>query len=149
MSQSTNPPLSATQINEYKTRFVAFLVLLSIIIYFLKPLIIIPILLVIDYGLRSFDLGRFSPFARLSDVLVKAFNLGIKPIFYPPKRFAARIGLSLSIGILALHFMGINALPVAGVLGFFSALESLVGICAGCYMYNWLSPLWQKKSSGA
>ena len=148
MSQSTNQSLPAAHINEYKARFTAFLVLLSVGTYLLAPLFIIPVLLVIDFGLRSFDLGRFSPFARLSDILVEAFNLGVKPVFYPPKRFAARIGLIFSITILALHFWGITALLVAGVLGLFAALESLAGICAGCYVYNWLSPFWQKKGSG-
>ncbi len=146
MSQSTNQPLPAAHINEYKARFTAFMVLLSVGVYLLEPLSIIPILLVLDFGLRAFDLGRFSPFARLSDILVQAFNLGVKPVFYPPKRFAARIGLLFSVTILVLHFLGIHALLVAGVLGLFAALESLAGICAGCYVYSWLSPFWQKKS---
>ena len=147
MSQSTNSSLPAAHVNEYKVRFTAFLVLISVSVYLLTPISIIPVILVVDFGLRSFDLGRYSPFARLSDVLVEAFNLGVKPIFYPPKRFAARIGLVFSITILLLHFLEINILLVAGVLAFFAALESLAGICAGCYVYGWLSPFWQKEKT--
>ena len=148
MGPSTNPPLPAAHINEYKVRFIAFLVLLAVGTYLLTHWLIIPILLVVDFGLRSFDLGRFSPLARLSDGLVEAFNLGVKPVFYPPKRFAARIGLSFSLTILILHFLDINTGIVAGMLAFFAALESLAGICAGCYMYSWLSPFWQKSKTG-
>ncbi|MEO6038797.1 MAG: DUF4395 domain-containing protein [Saprospiraceae bacterium] len=149
MSQPSNTALPAAHINEYKVRWIAFLVLLSVGLYLLSRLSFIPILLVLDFGLRAFDLGRFSPFARLSDVLVEAFHLGVKPIFYPPKRFAARIGLLFSAAILVLHFLGITALIFAGVLGLFAALESLAGICAGCYVYNWLAPFWQKGKNGA
>ncbi len=147
MSQQQNPTLPAGQINENKVRVVAFLVLVSVGVYLLSPLWFIPLLLILDFGLRSFDLGQYSPFARLADLLVKTLNLGVKPIYYPPKRFAARIGLLFSITIFLLQATGLNTLLVSGVLGFFAALESLAGICAGCYVYNWLLPLWQKFES--
>ena len=123
---------------------IAFLVLLSVGLYLLTHLSIIAILLAFDFGLRSFDLGKYSPFAQLSEVLVKTLKLGVKPIFYPPKRFAARIGFMFSLCILALHFWGINPMLVAGILVFFAALESFAGICAGCSVYNWLIPVWEK-----
>lgn len=144
MSQPTNQPLPKGHINENKVRVIAFLVLLSAGLYLLTGWLAIPILLVVDFGLRSFDLGKFSPFARISDVLVQSLNLGVKPIFYPPKRFAARIGFLFSIAILLLHIVGGGGFVVTGVLAVFAALESLFGICAGCYVYNWLSPFWQK-----
>lgn len=143
MSQ-TNPSLPNAHINEYKARTIAFLVLLTVGGYLLTYLIALPALLVLDFGLRSFDHGKFSPFGLVSDQLVKALNLGVKPVFYPPKRFAARVGLVFSITIVLLQYLGISTHLVAGVLGFFAALESLAGICAGCYMYNFLLPVWQK-----
>jgi Domain of unknown function (DUF4395) len=138
MSATTgkNQTLSAGQINENKMRTIAFLVLVSVVVYLFTRLALIPVLLVADFGLRSFDLGKYSPLAQISDVLVRTLKLGVKPIFYPPKRFAARIGLLFSVTILVLHFSGISTLLVSGILGFFAALESLAGICAGCYVYN-------------
>jgi hypothetical protein len=132
-----------SQINENKVRVIAFLVLLAVIAYLFTFSIIFPVLLILDFGLRSFDLGKYSPFARISDFLIQTFHLGSRPIYYPPKRFAARIGLIFSIAIFILHILNINTVVVSSVLGFFAALESLAGICAGCYVYNWLLPLWR------
>jgi hypothetical protein len=143
MSLLQKQPLTV-KINENKVRLIAFLVLLSVIIYLFTSFFFIPILLVLDFGLRSFDLGKFSPFARLSDLLLKTLHVGTKPIYYPPKRFAARIGLAFSIAILVLQILGINSLIVSSVLGFFAGLESLAGICTGCYVCNWLMPVWKK-----
>jgi hypothetical protein len=136
MSQPQNQTLPAGQINENKVRTIAFLVLVCVVVYLLTHLAIIPVLLVVDFGLRSFDLGKYSPLGQLSNILVRTLKLRVKPIFYPPKRFAARIGLLFSVTILVLHFSGINTILVSGMLGFFAALESLAGICAGCYVYN-------------
>lgn len=123
---------------------IAFLVLLSMLVYFLTQSFVVPLFLIFDFGLRSFDLGGYSPFARIADALVRVLNIGVKPIFYPPKRFAARVGLGFSLAILLLQAGGMSAVFLSGVLCFFAALESLAGICAGCYVYNWLLPLWQK-----
>ncbi len=144
-----SPSLPSAHINEYKARTIAFLVLLTVGGYLLTYLIALPALLVLDFGLRSFDLGKFSPFGLISERLVQALNLGVKPVFYPPKRFAAQVGLVFSITIVILHYLGISTLLVAGVLGFFAALESLASICAGCYVYNFLLPVWQKLKGGA
>lgn len=149
MSPQENRPLALGQINEHKVRVIAFLVLVAVSLYLLTGYVIIPAILVLDFGLRSFDLGKFSPFAHISEVLVRTLNLGVKPIYYPPKRFAARIGLGFSITILLLQSTGNNTLIISGVLAFFAALESLAGICAGCYVYNWLLPIWQKLRPGA
>ncbi|MES2520155.1 MAG: DUF4395 domain-containing protein [Bacteroidota bacterium] len=133
-----------THINERKVRAIAFVVLLLGLLYLLIPNPLIPILLVLDFGLRSFDLGKYSPLATLSDAIINYFKLPAKPIFYPPKRFATRIGLVFSLTILALHLTSINAQFIVGILVLFAALESLAGICAGCYVYNWLQPILQK-----
>ena len=68
--------------------------------------------------------------------------LGIRgdQIPYPPKRFAASIGFSLSaLAFVLSAFAGTWAwlLPLA-VLSLFSALESFLGFCAGCKIYGLL-----------
>ncbi|AYQ32906.1 DUF4395 domain-containing protein [Runella sp. SP2] len=132
------------QINEYKVRTIAFLVLVLAVSYLITGWLLLPILLVIDFGLRAFDAGKYSPLARLSDIIVKQFSFPTKPIYFPPKRFAARIGFAFSVTITVLHLLGIATIWVAGILTFFAALESLAGICAGCYVYDWLLPVWRK-----
>jgi sterol desaturase/sphingolipid hydroxylase (fatty acid hydroxylase superfamily) len=124
--------------NESKIRLIALFVFASTITYIRTSFIAIPVLLVIDFSLRSFDLGKFSPFAVISDWLVKTLNLPVKSVYLPPKRFAARIGLLFSITILSLQLLGVNSIIVSSVLAFFAALESFLSICAGCYVYSFL-----------
>ncbi|WP_374755475.1 DUF4395 family protein [Runella slithyformis] len=54
-----------------------------------------------------------------------------------------RLGLTwgFSIAILILHFVGQNTLIANAVPGFFAALESLTGFCAGCFDYDLLVKL--------
>ncbi len=133
-----NPTLHQAQVDENKVRVIAFLTLVAVVVYSLTLSPIVPMLLVVDFGLRGFDLGKFSLFAILSDWIIKTLKFSVKPIYFPPKRFSARIGLGFSIAILILHFTGWNALYVSTVLGFFAALESLFNFCAGCYAYDLL-----------
>ena len=124
--------------NESKVRLIALLVFISSLLYLYRYLLFIPILLVVDFFLRSFDFGKYSPYAIISDKLIKAFKLPVKPVYLPPKRFAARIGLLFSITMLTLQLSGISTVAVTGVLVFFAALESFLSICAGCYVYTFL-----------
>jgi hypothetical protein len=136
MANTSSP--NGAQVNENKVRLIAFFVLLTAITILLTWSVIPAILLVADFALRSFDLGKYSPFAFLAERLVKALKLPFKPIYYPPKRFAARIGLLLSLIIAGLIIAGLSPLIPAAVLALFSALESLVGFCAGCYVFDLL-----------
>jgi hypothetical protein len=126
------------QTNESKVRLVAFFVLLLTCVYWFTGSVFIPVFLVADFGLRSFNLGKFSPLALLSDWLIRSFKLPVKPVYLPPKRFAARIGLVFATAILLLHVIKINTIIFSGTLAVFAALESLAGFCAGCYVYNFL-----------
>jgi len=135
---STQSKVAQATTNESKIRLIALFVFIASITYIFTNFIAIPVLLVIDFALRSFDLGKYSPFAIFSDTLVKTLKLPIKPVYLPPKRFAARIGLLFSITILSLQLVGISTLIVSSVLTFFAALESFLSICAGCYVYSFL-----------
>lgn len=127
-----------TYTNESKVRLTALFVLLLVVFYLIFGKIIFPVFLVIDFALRSFNLPQYSPLALLSGWIVKTFKLPVKPVFFPPKRFAARIGLLFSAAIVVLYLLSINTFIVSVVLAFFAALESFVGFCAGCYVYDFL-----------
>ena len=139
MSIAANEAKSTT--NESKIRLIALFVFITTVTYILTKSIFLPALLVIDFALRSFDLGKYSLFAVVSEWLVKTFKLPIKPVYLPPKRFAARIGLLFSIAMFLLQLVSINTILVSGVLVFFAALESFFSICAGCYVYSYLIQL--------
>jgi len=59
----------------------------------------------------------------------------------PPKRFAQTVGLVFSVAALVLHFvagLSVAAGVVLAVLAVFAALESFLGFCAGCFVFNYM-----------
>ena len=59
----------------------------------------------------------------------------------PPKRFAQTVGLIFSVTALVLHFvagLSVAAGAVLAVLTVFAALESFLGFCAGCFVFNYM-----------
>lgn len=142
-------PTDGVQVNETKVRLVAGLVLLTAIVYLLTaPLgavsLMLPLLLLADFGLRSSEWGRYSPLGYVADGLVKAWKLPYKGTDLAPKRFAARIGLGFSLLITGLQLAGFPTLLPTAVLALFAALESGFGFCAGCYVYTFYVRLFPK-----
>jgi hypothetical protein len=130
--------LGNIQTNESKIRLIAFFVMLLGVLYIVTGTLLIPFFLTIDFSLRSFDLGKYSPVAALSSWFVRVLRFPEKPVYLPPKKFAARIGLIFCVLITILHLIGISTLVPASILVVFAALESLAGFCAGCYVYGWM-----------
>ena len=59
----------------------------------------------------------------------------------PPKRFAQTVGLACSVTALVLHYvagLSVAAGVVLAILTVFAALESFLGFCAGCFVFNYL-----------
>ncbi len=136
---------SELQANETKIRFIASFVLVFAVAYIFNPNVAFPVILVIDFGLRGFDYSKISLLALLSERVVKGLSLPVKLIYFPPKRFAARIGLVLSTFILVSHFIFEPlAISLSIILAVFAALESFVGYCAGCQVYNVLQIILKK-----
>ncbi|NEU69198.1 DUF4395 domain-containing protein [Spirosoma agri] len=129
-------PVDGVKINENKVRTIAFFVLLTGIAYIVTSYWLLPLFLTVDFALRAFDYGKFSPLAQLSDAVVKGLNFPVRPIDQAPKRFAAGVGMVFTTAMLILHAIGINTLILTSVLLIFAALELLAGICAGCYVYT-------------
>ena len=138
MSKLSSVNVAQVTTNESKIRLIALFVFISTVLYILSKLIYIPLFLVIDFGLRAFDFGKYSPLAIVSEFLVKTLKLPFKQVYLPPKRFAARIGLLFSVTILLFQLFNIYNLPVSIILAFCAALESFIGFCAGCYVFSYL-----------
>lgn len=93
----------------------------------------------IGFALRVMSGPRFSPFGLLATRVI-APRLGPeKLVAGPPKRFAQAIGLTFST-LAAIAAVGFGAHLVAGillgVLIVFALLESVVGFCAGCFVFG-------------
>jgi hypothetical protein len=81
---------------------------------------------------------RFSPLGQLATRVV-APQLGTAVLVPgPPKRFAQGIGVCFSVAALILAAVGATTVAgiLLGVLTVFAGLESIVGFCAGCFVFG-------------
>lgn len=134
--------MSATKgfyIDEHIVRGVAALVSLLTLLILLTGQVLPAFFLVLDFALRAFT-GRTSPLAQTVKALAAIRGWQSKPVFAPPKKFAAALGFvfSLAIAVLLLLHVHTAANIVAGILLLCAVLESAFKICLGCYTYNWL-----------
>ena len=99
------------------------------------------VVLAVGFLARTAAGPRFSALGRLATQVV-APRLGM-PRFVPgpPKRFAQAIGLVLtSTAAVASYAFGAVLLPImlVAVLLLFALLESVLGFCAGCWLFGHL-----------
>jgi Domain of unknown function (DUF4395) len=140
MKPTIKCPVDHIPVNENQIRFTALFVLLLTCSYLFTGHWAIPLFLVIDFFLRGFGYGAYSPLNLLSAWLVKKLSIPNKPIDRAPKLFAAQIGFFLSDILLIAVVVELKgaAYAIAGLLILFSFLESAFSFCAGCHMYHFL-----------
>nr|WP_198423786.1 DUF4395 domain-containing protein [Microlunatus antarcticus] len=102
------------------------------------------VLLAVGFAARTAAGPRFSLLGRLATQVV-APRLGMpKFVPGPPKRFAQSIGLVLTtVAAVAAYRFGALLLPtlLVAVLLLFALLESVLGFCAGCWLFGHLMRL--------
>ena len=138
-------PRFPSPINETATRVTAGeVVALNAVALGLGQMWLFP-LVAADYTLRAVAGPRFSPLARIAaEGLIPRLGLAPRPTAGPPKRFAVTIGATLMIGASGLHYLkgarraayGLGSLMIV-----FPALESFLGLCVGCKMFDVLMNL--------
>ena len=101
------------------------------------------VLLAVGFLARTLSGPRFSALGRLATEVV-APRLGM-PRFVPgpPKRFAQSIGLVLTTVAAVTAYADVTVLPsvLVAVLLVFALLESVLGFCAGCWVFGRLMRL--------
>ena len=123
--------------SEAKIRLTAFFVLVLILTYLITANSWLVLFLMGDFALRATpELALYSPLAAISGLLAKMLRLPARPVYMPPKRFAARIGMLFIIVIIIVHRSDIATLLLGSIVALFAALESFVGFCAACWVYN-------------
>jgi len=134
-----NVNIPRNQLNENVVRIVALLVVIATLVTLAYNWIFLAVILAIDFALRSFTRAT-SPLAYIAKNTARHLKLKPKPIFAPPKKFAATLGFVFSI-LIAL-FLYLNLLIPAYLTGLIlvlcATLESAFNICLGCYVYNWI-----------
>ncbi len=93
-----------------------------------------------DFVVRGFFNPRLSPLSMLSSMLVSVLPFAHKSIYFPPKQFAARVGMVFAVASALLLYgeLAGTALLVMGTLIVFASLECFFNICMGCIVYNGL-----------
>ena len=128
-------------VNENTVRIIAFFVAVLAIVFLLSGNIIPVIFLAIDFTARGFGFKQYSLLRIISDKINEVLFNGVKkPIFAPPKLFAAKIGLLFCVAVIIFFFAGLNTISniLAVVLTAFALLESVGNICVACYMYSFM-----------
>ena len=132
-------------VNDYAARAVAAMVIILVILFEITGNEFL--LLFITYGFlaRVLTGPTLSPIGLIATrIIVPAIGSPDKPVPGPPKRFAQFIGLILSCAATILVFVfdsPASAKYLMAILGFFASLESILGFCAGCFVFGWLMKL--------
>ncbi len=125
-------------VNEKAARVVAGAVALLAAITLVANSPWLYVLLVIGFAARVAAGPRFSVLGRLATQVI-APRLGPPThVAGPPKRFAQAIGLALTTAALVagpVFGADLVARLLIGVLLVFASLESVVGFCAGCWLF--------------
>ena len=134
-------PISDTYIDENIARLNAFITFGLVLTFLFTPFKWIIFLIAGDFLLRRILQGKFSVISRISFLTTGALALKKVNINAGPKLFAANVGFALSILAALFYFTGIPYLSyaLAGILAFFTLLESIFNICAACILYPFVS----------
>lgn len=133
-------PITDKRINEQVSRLNALVTVVLVVLFLAFNFWQGLLFLVIDFMIRGFVDSKYSPICQFNIWLSKQLNLSVKMINAGPKIFAAQVGLSLAtISLIAFAFnCGTACLVIAGMLGFFSFLESAFGYCVACKLYPFI-----------
>jgi hypothetical protein len=130
-------PVNYRQVNEKVTRLNAFATMLFASAYLISGWVLPLVVLLADLVVRAFGFGKYSLITQLNQKVAALVNL--KPVIIDagPKEFASKIAIGIvSVVILTniLQWQGLS-LVFAGILAFFSCLESFFGFCVACKIY--------------
>tara|TARA_B100001750_G_scaffold33136_1_gene22993 strand:+ start:237 stop:728 length:492 start_codon:yes stop_codon:yes gene_type:complete len=132
-------------VNDYAARAVAAIVIILVVLFEITANEFL--LLFITYGFlaRVLTGPTLSPVGLLATkIIVPALGSPSKLVPGPPKRFAQFIGLLISLSATIALFIfdsPTSARYIMAVICFFASLESILGFCAGCFVFGWLMKL--------
>ena len=129
-------------VNEISARLVAGMVVMLSLAVILTDQPWLMFVLAYGFLARVATGPTLSPIGLLATrVLVPLMGNPSRPVPGPPKRFAQSIGLVFSTAALVVFYASgseVVAKSLGGVLAVFATLESVVGFCAGCFVFNHL-----------
>lgn len=133
-------------IDENVARLNALMVLILAIIFIFSNYKFALVILVFDFFVRVFAHPRYAPTSYFSRYILHSFNVKPRPVFAPPKLFAAKMALCIALLAFILYIgdQELASFIVCGFLAIFSALEASFRFCIGCWAYSYFSKLFGK-----
>ena len=129
-------------VNEVAARMVAGMVVVLTLAIILTGQTWLTVVLAYGFLARVATGPTLSPMGQLATrVLAPRSGFAPRSVPGPPKRFAQGVGLVFSVTALVLFYMVESTLAANGVLAVlvtFAFLESVVGFCAGCFVFGYL-----------
>ena len=136
-------PISRTVVNKNVVMFSAAVSFSLLLLFALTQNPSVLIFLAADFFIRGFIKSKFSPIVFFGTAVVNASGCDPKMVNSGPKKFAAKIGFSMTITVLALWYAGLttSSIAVAALFMTLTGIESLFGFCLACEMYSWIMVL--------
>ena len=124
-------------VNEKAARVVAGGVVLITATALLTGWLWLSAVLAVGFALRVAAGPRYSPLGQLATKVVAPRFGAARLVPGPPKRFAQAVGLVFTVAASGFVVAGLPAVTVGLllVLLVFATLESVVGFCAGCWVF--------------
>ena len=140
-------PVGPETINLNVSRTTVFLNVLLMGLFFLTNNPIFIVITALDYFIRAFIDGKYSPLKNLASVLVKTLKLDDKKINLAQKVFASRLGTLCAVAALIFFQldMSVGTVISLGMLFILSIADSVFNFCVGCLIYNYLVLPFSKK----
>lgn len=133
-------PIGGELIDENAARINGAIVLIVLVASVLTPAKWLLAYLAADCAIKVFAGFAHSPNCHIARFVANALDLPRSMSDSAPKRFAAAVGMLMSIaGLLTAYLGSLPAfLGVVGVFGICAGLESLAGFCVGCFLFGLL-----------
>jgi hypothetical protein len=140
-------PISENRVNGNAARIIAFIVTIILGIGIVSKSVVIILLLGVDFAVRSFTSGEYSPVKFFAGKVIGILKIKYKPIEAEPKKFSAGLGFIFSIAIASSLFANdlILAYIISGLLATCALLEGAFDFCVGCYVYSFIIPFYKLK----
>jgi len=141
-------PISNVKFDVNRDRLAVFFNVLLMIWFIATRNPIFLMVVWVDYVIRGIDKVDYSPTTYLATFLNRFLTIPPKMIDIAPKIFSYRLGVFASSMALIFHFTGLTfpSIMASSVLVSLMALDSIVGICVGCYVYSYLIlPFYKQK----
>lgn len=135
--------ITPNTIDEHLVRLISAVVGVIAVVTLLSPYRWLLGLVAVDFLVLGFLPLRFSPLAIASSAALRTLHITPKPVYFPPKQFAARVGFVASGLAFGLWLLGqqvaFTVVTLFLVVG--AGMDSIANYCLACWLYTLLHRL--------